>query len=207
MISEADFYKLSDAAIELLDGRIARRSRDARQKMLIAEFDELNVIYTIKALYENFFADNDEVYLELMQLVFAKAGGKGQAPGMEWLKRKVLKAYDPVTLYIYLYERERKRERTIEAINSSQGNGAKRKAFDEALRYWHDMTAEYSDQITYVTVIDALESQGVQRVRWRTREDERVCAVCNGRDGEIYPISNVPPRHHWNCRCTIEPID
>ena len=205
MITVDNFYDLSDAAIDLLDGRIARRAKKARQRMLISGFDELNVINTVNALYADFFADNEEVYLDLVRLVFERANGKGAAPGKEWLRRKVLKAYDPVTLYVYLYECERKRDRTIEAINSSLGNSAKRKAFDDALRYWHDMTAEYSDQITYVTVIDAFESQGVERVRWRTQEDERVCSVCNGRDGEIYPISNVPPRPHWNCRCTIEP--
>lgn len=206
MVSEKDFYLLSDAAIELLDGRLARRAQNARQAMIIAGFDELNVISTINSLYKNLFADNEEIYAELMALVFAKAGGRGDPPSKEWLKRKVLKAYDPVTLYVYLYEEERKRDRTIEAINSSVGTEAKKKAFANGLRYWHDMTAEYADQVTFETVIDAFETQGVEYVIWRTQEDERVCEVCGPRNGQVYPLASVPRRPHWNCRCTIEPV-
>jgi len=205
MIGEKNFYKLSDAAIKLLDGRLAKRAQKARQRMIIADFDELNVIQTINALYKDLFADNEEIYAELMRLVWAKAGGKGTPPSKEWLRRRVLKAYDPVTLYVYLYEEERKRDRTIEAINSSVGGRAKKKAFSTALRYWHDMTVEYSDQVTFETVVDAFQSQGVEFVVWRTQEDERVCETCAPRDGQIYDIANVPRRPHWNCRCTIEP--
>ena len=205
-MTESTFYRLSDKAIKLLDKRLARRAQKARQAMLIEGFDELNVISTMKELYAGLFADNEEVYADLVGLVYAKAGGKGKAPDKEWLRRHILEAPDPVTLYIYLYEEERKRDRTTEAINSSIGQPAKQKAFARGLRYWHDMTREYSDQITYETTIEAYRSRGVQRVMWLTAEDERVCEECAPRDRRIYPISEVPPRPHWNCRCEIVPV-
>lgn len=42
-----------------------------------------------------------------------------------------------------------------------------------------------------------------------TARDERVCPVCAGMDGKIYPLGewNIPPLNtHPNCRCTVIPV-
>lgn len=51
-----------------------------------------------------------------------------------------------------------------------------------------------------------MRSDGVGEVRWRTMGDDRVCAVCASREGQVYPINAVPARPHVRCRCYLEPV-
>lgn len=201
-----DFYDDSDKAIELLRKKLARRGASARSRMLIDDFDELNVIEVIGDLYADLERDNEQAFYDLMILVYKRAKGKGAPPSKAWLRRNILKAYDPVTLYVYLDEIERKKARTTEAVIASVGNEAKEIAFTKALRYWADMTAEYCDTVTFETVREAFRTRGVEYVVWRTQEDERVCSICAPRDGVVYALAEVPSRPHWKCRCTIEVI-
>jgi len=44
---------------------------------------------------------------------------------------------------------------------------------------------------------------GVQRLEWLAMDDERMCPVCGGLDGKIFPIDTFPPQPaHPHCRCT-----
>lgn len=44
---------------------------------------------------------------------------------------------------------------------------------------------------------------GVQRLEWMAMDDERMCPVCGGHDGKVYPIDKFPQQPaHPHCRCT-----
>jgi SPP1 gp7 family putative phage head morphogenesis protein len=52
------------------------------------------------------------------------------------------------------------------------------------------------------------ESGVVDGQRWMTGEDELVCPVCSGFNGEVYSLddSEHTPPAHVNCRCYIQPV-
>lgn len=44
---------------------------------------------------------------------------------------------------------------------------------------------------------------GVQKLEWLAVGDERMCAICGGLDGRVYPTDQFPQQPaHPNCRCT-----
>ena len=67
-----------------------------------------------------------------------------------------------------------------------------------------------SQSFTYQVVNNSLRfhgySAGITRVRWATREDERVCPICGPLEGRIYWKGQFLPYlpAHANCRCGWE---
>ena len=49
----------------------------------------------------------------------------------------------------------------------------------------------------------AMKDSGATRVRWVAEDDIHTCRVCHKRDNNIYPIDEVPPKPHVNCRCWL----
>lgn len=54
--------------------------------------------------------------------------------------------------------------------------------------------------------INAAKDRGYTHVEWLAENDERLCDVCSGMDGKIFPINEAPSINHPNCRCTILPV-
>lgn len=53
----------------------------------------------------------------------------------------------------------------------------------------------------------AFERGGVERWRWNTANDERVCDVCQPRDGQVYEVGRgEEPPAHVRCRCWISAV-
>lgn len=158
----------------------------------------------MKTLYEQLEADNHSAFLALAILVYRSATPHGENPPTKaWLTR-MMKDYDPVLLYVYAHEVERKRDRAAEAINAAKD---KNHEFKKALSLWHNMTAQYADNVTYQAQLKAFRDAGVQRVKWVATEDERTCRECMELDGKVYQIDNIPPKPHPNCRCWLIPAD
>lgn len=214
-------YLYADKAIKLLNRKAVKRFLEAERKLSILGFDELNVIHVCREMYTNLQNDNLEAYESVGRRAYMDAGEEtlDYLIFRMWLEEEVLKKPNPVTNYIYQNEVDRKRDRLIEAVNSqgirlglgepgSPGGPSQKKAleFRRALRYWADMTAQYADIVTDEAMLKSYRDQGIQYVRWRTEEDERVCEVCRPRDGKIYPIEKAPPKAHWRCRCWYEPV-
>ena len=68
------------------------------------------------------------------------------------------------------------------------------------------MTYQYADDVTDSARIKAFTDAGVEQVQWHTAGDEKVCQVCRERNGEIYPIDNIPDKPHRKCRCWLAPV-
>jgi|SRR5271157_161961 len=62
-----------------------------------------------------------------------------------------------------------------------------------------DQVAKLNSQLTRVRQTKA----GVEKYTWETADDERVCDVCDNRDGEVYSWSKppFPGTIHVGCRC------
>ena len=143
------------------------------------------------------------MYLELAQERYQEAEPHGEGPpDLAWLLA-LLAAYNAVTKYQYTNEVERKRQYTAEGINSST---AKVTEFRRGLHYWADLIATYSDIVTDESTLKAYRDAGVKKVRWITAGDEKVCKTCRERNGKVYSINAIPPKHR-RCRCHYLPVN
>ena len=200
--AEQEWYRLADAATELLNRRATKRFEYAKDKAAKDGFDELSVLSVTRELYDQLEADNRQVYLELAQERYQEAEPHGEEPpDLAWLLA-LLAAYNNVTKVIYDNDVDRKRQYTAEGINSST---AKVTEFRRGLHYWADLTSNYADIVTDESTLKAYRDAGVKRVRWVTAGDEKVCETCRERNGKIYSINAIPPKHR-RCRCVFEPV-
>ena len=201
--AEERWYRLSDAATELLDRRATKRFEDAKDKAAKDGFDELSVLEVTRTLYQDIARDNQEIFLELAQERYQEAEPHGEEPpDLAWLLA-LLAAYSAVSKVVYNNEVDRKRGYTAEGINSST---AKVTEFRRGLHYWADFTGQFADEITDEVTLKAYRDAGVKKVEWHTVLDGKECETCKERDGNIYPINAVPPKTHKRCRCWLEAV-
>lgn len=120
-----------------------------------------------------------------------------------------LASYNFVTGYLYESEAERKRMRQAEEMLTAAAlySRAKyKKAMDRAATLWYQQSSQYAIDIEDEAVRDVWERAGVEEVMWITKSDDRVCETCRERHEQIYPIDEVPPKAHYNCRCILRPV-
>ena len=149
------------------------------------------------------------------------AKGKKTEKTVEKLLNEVLEEYDAVTKYQFFPEAERKKQRLIEAILASKQSteipkakarktkaavASATKEIEKALRYWELQVSEYAVKATDRAVLQGYKDAGIKYVRWMAQEDEKVCVTCHRYDGQIFEISAVPAKPHYNCRCWLEAV-
>ena len=179
-------------------------------------FDELNVLGVRKQVYE-MYQRMDKViraeYLRIAQRAYADAmyeagGTAADTDDFDALTFVVamLRAYDPLSDFVYTHEYIRKRDRLFESIIATQrGNQEMRKNLKRGLDVLANQIRQYADNITVGARLKAFKDAGVKYVRWVAEIDDRTCKTCWNRDGRIYRIDELPPLpSHWNCRCRIE---
>ena len=167
--------------------------------------DELNVIRSSEKLYDELAEANLTAFLQLARARYKDITGKtaDETISLEWLMLFLL-GYNPVTEYVYENEVIRKRERFAESMISSANKLA---AIKTAMSLWLRQTGQYLVLVEDAAVLEAYKTIGVKRVRWVTQKDEKTCPTCSPRNGRVYPITNVPPKPHRNCRCYLVPVE
>lgn len=206
MSISSDFYKETDKTITRLNRLAIRRFRDAQMNCgaWLIPFDELTVIREVRQLYSGLDAENRKAFLELARTVYRRTKPHGNAePDSSWLYA-LLDEYSPITKYRYTTEVDRKRDYTTEAVIASADKG---KEFKRGLLYWGKLVSAYGDIVTDAATIKAFKDSGVEKVRWVSEHDNRVCDTCEDRDGKVYPIDKVPAKSHIGCRCHLEAVN
>lgn len=214
-------YRLADRAIRLLNRRAIKRFGEAKSRLSLLHFDELNVIKEIKTLYSKLEADNLEVFLELARMVYkqsrketilsrrAARAKRDEEERQEWEELTelwlldFLDSYNKTVHVIYSNEVLRKRDYAIESINSSAN---KVEQLDKSLFKWSRFTGWFTDEVTDAAVLKAFEDCRVESVKWNTEIDGRECKTCYDRNEKIYPINAIPDKPHPGCRCWITPV-
>lgn len=209
---------------EYLDSLLAKSKTKVKaefNRLGAMGFDELNVVNTrkiTKAMFDRLLALNESVYLKVANDAYKKAvksaksagysSDEEEAPDSDWLFT-VLMAYNLVTGYLYNKESERKRlrlnEQILTAREYSDGN-LLRNSVRKTANLWWTQTAQYGVSIVDRTILKGYEDMGVEYVRWVSVEDEKTCSDCDDRNGEIYKLSEVPEKTHYQCRCYLEPV-
>lgn len=188
-----NFYAYTDKALKYLRRYYIREFDTAKMRI---RADTLNVISVSKELYDDISAETERVFRKIAKWKYRQISGEDFIIGM-WLSG-LLNNPDPLTGYVWQNDIDRKRAYFAESVLSGESLD---KAAKKALRYWYQSQKQYADIITDAAALQAYADTQVQFVKWRTADDCKVCAVCNDRDGRIYPIDHVPRKPHYNCRC------
>ena len=201
-----ELYDYTDARIKRLNRQFLRLF----QKVRLLNFDELNALNDIKAVYRKADRFAKVAYLDIAVEAYAFGLAEAERAGFRPRRRReidrdwvldFLEEEDFVTLYRYAPELTRKRDRLVEALAmTSKPN----KEIDKALKYLIMQTTHYADKATAEAELQAMKDAGVTKVMWLTERDDRVCDICYPLDGKVFNIDSVPDiPQHWNCRCRL----
>ena len=216
MARKTEKYELTDIIIALLLNELRREIN----RLDVMGFDMLNapnITKYTKELVSRLLKSNKREYLKIAKEATDEAKEDIEALGVAATPLvingkyvdDVLGEYNPVTNYLYYPEAERKRSRLAEALITAvivNSRADYHKQLRKFADLWHTQTKQYGEKMVDKTRIDTFKKNGIKRVKWVTKEDEKVCKECNERDGKIYPIDKIPDKPHYNCRCWIVPL-
>ena len=209
-------YELTDILIALLTAKL----RKEVNRLDVMGFDQLNapnVTKLTKEMIERLLKDNKQAFIKIAKEATEEATDDVKAIGIpakpipvdEKYVDKVLGEYNPVTGYLYYPEADRKRARLAEAILTAVAISSRNDYHKELKKFaslWHTQTLQYGETMVDKTRVDTFKKNGIRRVMWQTEQDEKVCEVCKERNGKIYPITDIPVKPHYRCRCWLIPI-
>jgi SPP1 gp7 family putative phage head morphogenesis protein len=210
-------YRLADKLL----GQLKKLIRREFNRLGIFGFDELNahrVSTETISLFERLMRENERLYLQVAKRAYGDAIAAAIAAGYNdpgenrinasWVA-SLLGSYNFVSGYLYESEAERKRLRLAEQMmtakefqNRTQYNDSVRRSAN----LWWTQAAHYMLESVDKATLYGLKDSGVEQVKWTTNIDGRECKTCRERNGKVYPIDNVPPKAHRNCRCYITPV-
>lgn len=198
-----NIYAYTDKALKALRRQMVRRFAGLKS---LARSDEIHVLSTVRQVYIDLEEDTRRGYLLIAEQAWRQVTDTPSGVNRRWLDT-ILGGYDPVTGYVFDHECERKRARLAESLVAALAVGKNgSKEIDTALRLWSGMVTQYAIEITDAARKAAMEAEGVDKVMWQTRQDERRCAACKARHGKVYPLDKVPPKPHIGCRCYLIPF-
>ena len=195
-------YSKADKVIAYLSKQYSKLFRR------VAGFDELNVIPVSHEIYDSIYELIKREASRLSDKVYRshRRSGSEEKPTsfdpMAFVLLLVL-AYNPVTKYVFENELDRKRARFAESMIASETPS---EDLALAMRLVAGMNAQFLDDVTHETVIQAFRDNGTTMVRWVTSPDDRRCKQCASMHGNIYDIDDIPTKPHIHCRCWVEEV-
>ena len=203
MATETTPYKKTDKTITYLNKQYGRMFRKA------ASFDALNIIDISHEIYEEAYQLAEQEAIRLVESVYGSYRRKPETEESEvtfdpvsFVLALVL-AYNPVTKYVFQNEIDRKRARFAESMLASS-TPAEEIAL--AKRLLAATNAQFMDDVTFDTLVQAYRDNGAEMVRWVTAVDDRRCKKCAALHGKIFPVDKIPPKPHIHCRCWVKEV-
>ena len=205
-----NIYSACDKAIQAMN----RWSLDDFGKLKLADWDDVNVIRTVKAVYtrgakrarKRYYEVAFEAYLlalAMCEIPADKAHRMAEKAITEKWVDKVLQDIDFITMYRFDTETERKAYRLAETLEVSNDRDHE---INKALRAWSQQLAQYALNVTDYAVIEAFEDAGIEEVIWISEKDGRECKACNSYNGKRFRIEDLPRKPHYGCRCHLVPV-
>lgn len=207
----SNVYSQADKA----NKRIFRKIEAEFQRLaVLTSWDEINVTQTVKETYQRIDEFSREQFREIARSAYRAAKETKEPEDNETFSPDVfilflLAYYDEKTQYRYDREWERKRDRLTESLLAISQNGHQivnsneiRRALRRGLNLLENQVGEMTDTVTDEAREQAFVDDGVKKVVWNSQKDGGVCAICQERDGNVYPIGNVPTKHR-HCRCYL----
>lgn len=198
--------------------KLQQKIKDEFNRLGVMGYDELNVVrvrqYT-KEMYDRMSKMAEQEFYEMAlfayRQTFKDADRQDEEDDLDdgYIYYEVLNRYNPVTGYKFKSETERKMMRLNEQILTAKEYND-RNMFNESLKrgasLWWTQIAEFGIFSCDQASKSALDEMHIKRVQWVAEHDEKTCSTCMDRDGQIYLLADVPPKVHYNCRCTLRAI-
>lgn len=209
---KVDIYKEADKRVLELKKYTAAEFNGLTR---LAHFDEVNVIRINRAVNGVYRRVNrrakrcfeDIAWAAIEEGIYELEEEKPKKPDAEEIVDEQLRAYNPITKYVYNNEIIRKAARCREAIVATTGNQALRPVLARELKYLLLQEQQYGDCVTDAARTETFAENGVKRVMWITQRDDRVCEECLALNGLIFPIDQIPPKPHYACRCFVVGVE
>lgn len=196
-------YEFTDKAIATINRRIQHEFAVLRRSVMA--FDEVwRIRDAVNACYANILRETKRLYQDIAGNAYKDASDHDMFFTIFWVDQFLLR-YDPVTKYVFTHEYDRKRARTFEAIVAAPKKADIQKELKQAMYNLSVQTKHYADEVTDEATLQGYKDSGIDKVRWITEQDGRVCAECKKRHFRIYPVDAVPPKPHIRCRCWCIP--
>lgn len=203
-------FDLADRAIKDMN----RRNLRAFDGLKTLKFDELNVLRTVRKVYDDSVRIAKRRYQQIAEDAYVEAlilAGMEREKAEELAEESItddwvldmLEDYDALTLYSFVNEVERKKQRTAESILAAQDKTAE---VEKALRLWTLQVSQYADNSVLYATLDGYEKAGIKKVKWVAEADSKVCKRCRKLDGKIFTIDKIPVVPHYHCRCILMPV-
>jgi SPP1 gp7 family putative phage head morphogenesis protein len=202
MATETTPYKKTDKTITYLNKQYGRMFRKA------ASFDALNIIDISHEIYEEAYQLAEQEAIRLVESVYGSYRRQDEGTTVSFdpvsFVLALVLAYNPVTKYVFKNEIDRKRARFAESMLAST-TPAEEIAL--AKRLLAATNAQFMDDVTFNSLVEAYSDNGTEKVRWVTHPDDRRCSKCKAMHGKIYPIDKIPAKPHIHCRCWVEEVE
>lgn len=195
-------YETTDKIVRVLVRKFIRMFGNVN----LLPFDELNVLHGVRELYDELYKVIRKEYIRLAREIYAKRRGSPVSLRVrkriseKWMD-ETLQAFDPAKKTVFRNDFERRRDLLFEAIVAT---GQVEPELKDALRAMTRLTAQEAITVTDAARDAADEDDGIPKVIWLTRQDERRCLTCGMLHGEIFDYDKVPDKPHRNCRCWTE---
>jgi SPP1 gp7 family putative phage head morphogenesis protein len=208
-----DIFRHADRALMVMLNAMSREFQNLSTEI---GFDEMNVMETrkqVNAMYERMDRVIRREYRGVARKAYMDAGAEAGRPDSAFDAEKfvagMLRAYDPVSDFVYEREWTRKRDRLFESIIATErGNQEMRRNLKRGLDVLANQVRQYADNITAQARVTAFKRAGADVLVWITEDDEKVCKVCRPRHEQFYPIEMLPEYPaHWHCRCRLDWVD
>ncbi len=196
-MAETTPYKKTDKTISYLNRQYGRMFRR------VTSFDALNVIDVSHEIYEEAYQLAEQEATRLAQSIYGDYSRTEAVFDAAGFVLALILAYNPVTKYVFQNEIERKRARFAESVIAST-TPAEEIAL--AKRLLAATNAQFMDDVTFDTLIQAYRDNGTEKVQWVTAVDDRRCKQCAALHGKIFPIDKIPPKPHIHCRCWVREV-
>lgn len=208
-----DIFRHADRALMVMLNAMSREFQNLSTEI---GFDEMNAMQTrkrVNAMYARMDGMIRREYRSVARKAYmdasAEAGKDGGAFDADRFVAGMLRAYDPVSDFVYVREWTRKRDRLFESIIATErGNQEMRRNLKRGLDVLANQVRQYADNITAQARVAAFRRAGADVLVWITEDDEKVCSVCRPRHEQFYPIEMLPDYPaHWHCRCRLDWVD
>lgn len=202
---------MADEAAAKITTKIHREFKHNR----LALFDEANVIGIKKhvhKLYKKVYAAIKKEFVVILNPLYQEIYDEALALGFDgdlrdldevWIE-EFFSEYNPVTKYVFANEIGRKESRLFEALVASSADKmmSYRTAENLLIRQVKQYAIDLEDSVAKVVYKDV----GVKKVIWNAEDDYKTCGVCTELDGQVFELSDAPPKQHYHCRCYLVPV-
>ena len=197
-----------------LNRQTIKLETEAKRRLIIDGFDDLNVVRVIDKLYldiDAFFRKRCKDIYCLRYWEVRHWLGTDEEDDIDDLFEMYLAGLldepNENTHYVYSTEILRKRDRAKEAILSIPTKAMKQIEMDKQIRYALQMFGWYFDFVSQDAEIQAFIDEGITEVERHEMNDGKTCRTCREADGDIYDVRDIPPLPHLRCRRWFTPVE